>query len=163
MFKWEDSVLIAAKGWWRPRDPASYKYAEKLCNLLGRDLPLFLLSWKVKAEAGYPLKGEAHNETRETEQTQLLPTPGHKRRLRKKRKAYWQHPEHWWGGGRSSENPAKPGPCLISNFKEENSSELIGPKSKYGQVRNIWSPQHPGGCQRWKLTKATGILPLPFS
>lgn len=146
-------MLIAAKGWWRPRDPASMQRNSAT--------PFLAEVTGESRSRSYPLRDEAHNERREAEQTWLLATPGPKRRLRKKRKAYWQHPETpGWGGGSSWGKPAKTGPCLISNFKEENSSELIGPKSKYGQVRNMWSPQQPGGCERWRLTKATGLLPV---
>lgn len=109
-----------------------------------------------------PPRIETHNETREKEQIQLLDSPSHKRRLRKK-KDLLTAPRNTVGGGSSSGKAAKPGLCLISNFKEENSSELIGPKPKYGQVWNMWSPQHPGGCESWGLTKATENLPLFFS
>lgn len=108
-----------------------------------------------------PSRAEAHNETREKEQTQLLDTPSPKRRLRKK-KDLLTAPRNTVGGGRSSGKAAKPGLCLISNFKEENSSELISPKPKYGQVWNMWSPQHPGGCGRC-LQKQLGISLFFFS
>lgn len=142
--------------------PASYSQAERLCHPLG-----FLSELKGKnRDWSCPPRAEVHNETRKKEQTQLLDTPGDVSLVTRgdegKRKTYWQHPETLWGGGNSSGKAAKPGLCLISNFKEVNSSELIGPKPKYGQVWNMWSPQHPGGCERWRLRKATGNLPLFF-
>lgn len=56
---------------------------------LGKGPCPFLADLKGRSRSwSYPLRDEAHGEMREAEHTQFLATPGHKRRLRKKRKAY---------------------------------------------------------------------------